>query len=293
MYDPGKERSWEQKYKFFSGQHMKKNFRTYARARHDPFNKDPSWGKGVISNVASECARQNRAPEDLFKGIDTTGDGMLNRPEMKRVIVSVLPTLSDLEVTSLFDIIDQDGSGEVNVGEFCDVVRKGGDEVADEVAKERWRNPIHRMKRIAPARVEGWDHLTGPCEYGRHDKLCEQKTKEIMSRLGPELTNNPKALRHIRNTPRYAAFGGGHDVDRFHGAEWRKYKDTMSKDGTSSIQINLDLPDPGPDVRPGFLCDPRKAISAASGFQCIRQMTSTTPAPAKFGPSLDISAEGD
>merc|ERR1719361_2298584 len=73
LYDPAKERGWEQKYKFFSGAHMKGNYRVFARARHDPFNKDPSWGHSVISNVSIACAKQGKNPEYLFKGIDLTG----------------------------------------------------------------------------------------------------------------------------------------------------------------------------------------------------------------------------
>jgi hypothetical protein len=125
IYNAGEQKTWEQKYKFFSARHMERSYRLFTRARHDPFNKDPVWGKSIVQKVAQACSKRNIKPQSLFHGVDITGDGMLNRPEMKRVVVSVLPALSDEEITAIFDTIDYDHSGEVNVKEFCELIEQG------------------------------------------------------------------------------------------------------------------------------------------------------------------------
>merc|ERR1719378_1175524 len=102
---------------------------------------------------------------------------------MKRVVCGVLPTLSDEEVMAIFDSIDADKSGEVNVKEFCDVVRKGKNFKVTEETAQRWRNPIHRIKRFAPAQVEGWDHLEGDVKFRQCDKLCASMQSEMQGRL--------------------------------------------------------------------------------------------------------------
>jgi hypothetical protein len=276
QYDPVKERGWEQKYKFFSGQHMKGNFRVFARARHDPFNKDPSWGQSVIHNVAAAIERQKKTPADIFNSIDVTGDGTLNRPELKKALVGALPTLSDMEIQAIFDVIDDDNSGEVAIDEFCDALHRGRHVQVPKEKAERWRNPINRMKRFAPATVEGWDHLEGPPQGGRADKLAVAQANQVMKNLGEQLMNTPRALQHQDTTPKYHYFGGGADSRRFHRNEWLKGRATPSTPAESGTP-RFNFPDPGPDLRPGFLCDPTNH-AAARGFSAItpRQTTART-----------------
>lgn len=283
---------------------MKGNYRVFARARHDPFNKDPSWGHSVISNVSIACAKQGKNPEDLFKGIDLTEDGNLNRPEMKRILVGVLPSLSDLELATIFDTIDRDGSGEVNVGEFCEALKAGKITKVSETSAQRWRNPIHRMKRIPPATIEGWDHLQEPCQHSRMDVLCESQTNEVISRLSSTLAGNPRGLTNVNTVPKYHYFGGGADAYRFKRRVWKKENpESFSQGGPTTVDATLPaqpmaqgaqsargspsvrgmprvaIPDPGPDPRPGFLCDPQSRTAlAAQGLSVItpRQLTGTT-----------------
>jgi len=248
---------------------MKGNYRVFARARHDPFNKDPSWGHSVIANVSTACSKQGKNPEDLFKGIDLTGDGTLNRPEMKRVLCSVLPSLSDLELAAIFDTIDNDSSGEVSVREFCDALTRGKTVKVSESSAQRWRNPIHRMKRIPPATIEGWDHLEGSCQHNRMDRLCEAQTNELMGRLGGTLANNPRSLTNANTVPKYHYFGGGAHSERFRRRDWMKENPggfPASEAATTNATLPLQqqsqgslsargtprmaIPDPGPDARP-------------------------------------------
>jgi len=248
MYSRVEQGAWEQKYKFFSGRHMERSYRLYTRARHDPFNKDPSWGKSIIHRFANACADQNVTPESLFHGVDVTGDGNLNRPEMKRVVVSVLPTLSDEELTAIFDTIDADKSGEVNVQEFCEVVRRGKKFKTSEDTAQRWRNPIYRIKRLAPATVEGWDHLEGDVKFKVFDKLCDSMQGEMQSRMGDTLAKTARGGESvISSRPKHAWFTGGADGDRFYKHQWAKDK------VQDPMKLTPRIRDPGAHPRPGWM----------------------------------------
>lgn len=272
LFDPAQEKSWEQKYRFFSAPHMRKNYRTFARARHDPFNKDPSWGKAVIANIAGACEKKGLAPQRIFEGVDVTGDQSLNRPEMKRVLCNVLPQLSDLEIAAVFDAIDQDRSGEVNVGEFCDALVQGKNTAVPMEAAQRWRNPVHRINRVAPAQIEGWDHLVDePCGSGAPERAGDAQAREVMARLGGTLMNTPRALRHTicDKASRHQYFGGGADSARFERSAWLRGRSAPSGSG-AQYTPRLLTADPGPDLRPGFLCDTKgQSGLAARGFSVL------------------------
>lgn len=244
------QKNWEAKYKFFSGRHMDRSYRLFTKARHDPFNKDPSWGKSVMHRVSAICTERNMDPEQLFADCHISGSGDLNRPEMKRVICSVLPTLSDEELTAIFDTIDADHSGEINVKEFCDSIRQGRHlKVAKETA-DRWRNPIHRMKRFAPAQVEGWDHLEGEVKFTQTDKLCDSMQSQMEGRLSDTLTQSAR-LRTSYMTPRskYEFFSGGGDGARFRRQQWTKDREMNDNQDSFTPRIK----DPGPFPKPGWM----------------------------------------
>lgn len=274
QYDPEKERKWEQKYMFFSGNHMKGTFRTYARARHDPFNKDPSWGQAVIHKVAKGIEQKGTTPQGVFNGIDVTGDGTLNRPELKKALISVLPTLSDMEIQAIFDHIDDDHSGEVGLAEFCEAMAHFRHMPVAEEKAERHRNPVHRIKRFPPSIVEGWEHLEGPPAGGRADKVAESLEKEVLGRLTNELMTTPRALQHPAQTAKYHYFNGGGDSARFQRNEWQKRGQTPIEPQPPGTP-RFSFPDPGPDLRPGFLCDPRTRL-AAQGFAALTPRTAVS-----------------
>jgi hypothetical protein len=258
IYNAGEQKTWEQKYKFFSARHMERSYRLFTRARHDPFNKDPVWGKSIISKVAQACSKRNIAPESLFRGVDVTGDGNLNRPEMKRVVVSILPALSDEEITAIFDTVDSDHSGEVNVKEFCQLIEEGKQQSVPAHIATRWRNPIHRITRMAPAQIEGWDHLEGDTRFKQFDKICDTQQIEMQRRLGETLMKSSREIKKREpksddKRPKYQFFCGGGDTDRFRRAQWRKDKDEDPARTTPRIL------DPGPYPKPGWMynCDLR------------------------------------
>jgi len=300
IYNPEEEDIWQRKYQFFSGQHMKAKYRTYAKARHDPFNKDPSWGAAVIHKVAAKCAEQGREFRDLCKDVDVQGDGQLSRPEVKKALTSVMPTLSDMEVSTIFDTIDADRSGEVGVMEFVRTLEGGKNIKIVEGASERWRNPIHRIGRYPPARMEGWDHLdtSSGCSTLRYDKLCQGEADKVIGRLSNTLMSTPRALQHQPREQKYDRFTGGGDAARFHRQAWM----TQDRPGTSSKPEAASRPrsefgprrpstvptfefaDPGMDIRPGFLCDAKaRKTAVAQGFTALTPRTRTVK-PSSLGP---------
>lgn len=268
VYDPQQERSWEKKYKFFSEAKMKATYRTFARARHDPFNKDPAWGKSVLSRFATYCGDRSVKLEDIFHHVDADGDYSLSRPEVKHALCRVLPSLSEQEVVAIFDAIDEDHSGAVSVQEFRKALEWGRNAKFNKESTERHRNPTHRIKRFPPARVDGWEHLrdADSVQGTRYERvgqagslleMCDKETSECLGRLAKTLVHTPRALQHRAQTPKYLYFGGGADSARFHKhsrfGHLAMHADSMSQD----------VPDPGGfDLRPGFLCGARSARQA-------------------------------
>jgi len=254
LYLPSEQKQWEQKYKFFSARHMERSYRLFTRARHDPFNKDPSWGQSIIHRVAASCTKRNVAPETLFTGItncDTSsGNGNLNRNEIKKVVCGALPDLSDEEVTAIFDTIDADKSGDVNIREFCEVVRRGRDMKVNEDHTHRWRNPIHRIRRFAPAQVEGWDHLEGDTKFLQIDKVCDTVQSDMQSRLGQTLGETARGSKKaMASRSRHAWFSGGADCERFRRQQYAK---DMAQDPEKAAAR---ITDPGPFPKPGWWTD--------------------------------------
>jgi len=296
IYNPAEENGWQRKYQFFSGHHMKGKYRVYARARHDPFNKDPSWGTTIIKQVASECAAQGKDLKDVFKNVDVEGDGQLSRPEVKKALTSVMPALSDMEVSAIFDTIDSDRSGEVEVQEFLQTLETCKNTKIVPGAAERWRNPIHRITRFPPSRLEGWDHVdtSAGCSHVRYDKLCQDEAEKVMGRLGQTLAATPRAIQHTPRELKYDRFAGGGDSSRFRRQAWL----TQDRPGTSSrpeatasgqrprselgprrpaTVPTFEFADPGGDVRPGFLCDAKaRKTQVVQGFAALTPRTKTT-----------------
>mmetsp|Transcript_8351 Transcript_8351/g.15195 ORF Transcript_8351/g.15195 Transcript_8351/m.15195 type:complete len:297 (+) Transcript_8351:70-960(+) len=266
VYDPKQERLWEKKYKFFSEAKMKATYRTFARARHDPFNKDPAWGKSVIARFAAFCSDKGLKMEDIFQHVDADGDYSLSRPEVKRALCRVLPSLSDQEVLAIFDVIDEDHSGSVSVQEFRKAMEWGRNARFNKESTERHRNPTHRMKRFPPATIDGWDHLqdADTVQGTRYEKvgtagsmleMCEKETSECLGRLAKTLVHTPRALQHRAQTPKYLYFGGGADSARFHKHSKTDHLDLSDMDPEASF------PDPGGlDLRPGFLCSSNRPV---------------------------------
>eukprot|EP00415_Alexandrium_ostenfeldii_P004633 UN4633 len=172
---------------------------------------------------------------------------------MKRALCGVAPTLSDLEITAACDVVDVDRDGAVNVDNFCAALAQSKPSKISLEAAARWRNPIHRINRVAPAMPEGWDHLEGqPCTADGPGQHSETLTNELVDRLGDMLANTPRALRHtiMDSAPKHQYFSGGADSARFERQSWLRGRSTPRGGRWTPC-----FPDPGPDLRPGFLVE--------------------------------------
>lgn len=282
VYSAAEQKKWEQKYKFFSNRGMEKSYKVFARARHDPFNKDPSWGKSILKKVGSACDSRGVRPEELFTGVDITGDGNLNRPEMKKVILSVLPSMSDQELVAIFDTIDEDHSGEVNVEEFLTVL-KSGMAAAGDPEEAKWRNPVHRTKRFAPAEIEGWSHLEGPPQFNRLEHLVATQQQSMHTRLmEPMAKSSPAGGRPLTSgapscsDSKYHFFVGGGDAERFRRQKWQKEMRKAEASGTVDDFRSCRLTDPGPIPRPGWMYNSELREVVLAGATSQRQGVANT-----------------
>lgn len=273
IYDAQESKEWETKYHFFSGKHMKHNFRLHVNAMHDPFNKQPDWGKSILQRVAHAATSKGLAPEDLFRGVDFYGDGGLDRAEMRKVVLSVLPTLSDQELTAIFDYIDEDKTGEVDIEEFSAAIREGVNAApVDAKLSHKWRNPIRRINRIPPASIEGWDHLRSPPEHKSLSRLCDVQCREVMKRLSGTLGSTDRRQQGRPGSssapPKgYQYFAGGLDTS---GRFCAKYSDRRSV---------TDIPDPGPFVKPGWHWEVHNSLSASTQMAPLVPGTPRTQQP--------------
>jgi hypothetical protein len=194
IYDPEQETEWGLKYRNFSSDHMRRAYKTYAEARHDPFNKCPGWTQAVIRKIAKSMADIGISPEDEFAKLDVSGDGVLDRAEVRSMFMDFVPDLSDTEIIAVFDSIDHADKELVSLQELTQLfwgrptgsgqhVTKGVMEArplqttASQMSDAEYsathgtggnhRTPVHRVKRIPPAQVEGWEHLRDVPASGR------------------------------------------------------------------------------------------------------------------------------
>lgn len=245
------ETHWEQKYRFFSQPKMRSYYRTFANARHDPFNKDPSWGRSIMQKLGDACKNRGCEPNDMF---GRTSDGKLDRTQLQNAIHGVLPSLSDMELTSIFNSSVEAKSGKVDADEFCAKLKKACAEpkVTDDIS-QRWKNPLYRIQRFAPCDLE----LEGRLEDVTHSTNSETKRANTVRARGTlDKIPKPELAETISNdSTAYQYFSGGFDSGRFRRNEWMQARSTgfSASPRHRALKPIEGVPDPGgPDVRPGW-----------------------------------------
>lgn len=78
----------------------------------------------VIVRIASAIARTGFSPLQLFQKVDLDGNGRLSWTELERVICSFQPDLSVSERQAIFRRFDVDGTGDIDVNEFCNTLNQ-------------------------------------------------------------------------------------------------------------------------------------------------------------------------
>lgn len=291
IYDPVVEKEWGLKYRNFSSDHMRRAYRTYAEARHDPFNKSPAWLMSIIRKIGKDMQSQGITAQQEFAKLDISGDGLLERAEVRRLLLSVVPDLGDLELAAIFEVLDEDHSGEVSLEELTHLFfgkngtgskwtskplpgarspRPGDtDQAAQDAAGGQHRTPVHRVKRIPPAQVEGWDHLHRDPKHKMESELLKERDNGMFKRIGGTLCLSPRMHSQMpASVAKYENFGGGGDTAKFHRQQWRKSVRDGEKGGSAASEIPS-IPDPGGmDIKPGYhielarLC-PQYAMTSA------------------------------
>merc|ERR1711879_75988 len=83
-----------------------------------------------------------------------------------------VPDLGDLEMGAVFEILDSDHNNQISTDEVANAFFARHSPRANRVDSNaatassgfdnkglQYRTPVHRVGRLPPARVEGWDHL--------------------------------------------------------------------------------------------------------------------------------------
>lgn len=272
IYDPQKQKAWEKKYQFFSQPKMQASYRIYGQARCDPFNKDPSWGKIIIANVSAAFDSMGIDLHQVFAAARISDDTLLDRVQIKNALCNIISSLSDYEVQTIFDLIDEDGSGAVSVIELCNAIEEGRATVVPEEAAKRWRNPIHRIGRIPPATVEGWDHLVDAPEAPVRNlaEVSQEQLEQTFNNADLPMDAKYGSPNHLLQVlPKHHHFGGGGHTDRFErNRRARAHASGEVCDIEPSVPSMLEIGNSG--LKPGFLCNSdNKEDMKALGFSAF------------------------
>jgi hypothetical protein len=273
------EKHWGEKYRRFSGKHMKGSYVNYAAARRDPLNKDPSWGESVLKKFSVACDAKGVSPSKIFSEMDVDGDRTVCRPELNRALSRIFPEFSENEFTAIFDFIDHDDSGSISITEFVSLLNmnKGYKDLSVQKHALRYRNPLHKINRLAPAKPEGWDHIEAPPSSCGLDQHAGQQLEKMLDRLGPNVTTRSKI-----QLPRYHNFSGGSEL--FSRREWQKAR----KDDDPNVIPAPTLPDPGGMTpKPGWCWSTHTTFDSAATPRAVTPRVTTpqagTPRSSRVG----------
>jgi len=279
IYDPEVDKEWKLKYRNFSSYHMRRAVKVFQEARHDPFNKSPEWGREVVKRVGRHFIAQGISPEAEYAKLDVSHDGSLERAEVRRMLMEVMPDIGDMEIAAIFEIVDKDHSNDISLEELTSVIWgsvPGWNPSAEKDRKEKsssagtsstqtprgneeggtgHRTPAYRVQRHPPAQIEGWDHLQKDPKFKREADLLQAREHNMFRRIGADLCLSPRPAQELPGTyNKYDHFGGGSDVSRFQKKAWRSHVNHQSECGSSVAEIQSSIiPDPGgPDLKPGY-----------------------------------------
>lgn len=62
----------------------------------------------------------------FFKKFDTSGDGRLSKDELTSVFAALNFKINEVDMNSVFEFFDLDGSGSINYKEFLKKMRRSG-----------------------------------------------------------------------------------------------------------------------------------------------------------------------
>lgn len=205
-----------------------------------------------MQKLGEACKHRGCEPKEMF---NNTSDGKLDRAQMQNAIHGVLPSLSDMELTSIFNSSVESSSGKVDAGQFCAKLHKACAEpkISDEIS-QRWKNPLHRIQRFAPCEIELEGHLE---DLSRGSDSETKRTSTVRPRGRLDKIPFPQLPETIssNDSTAYEYFNGGFDSSRFRRHEWMQARSTgfSASPRHRALKPIEGIPDPGgPDVRPGW-----------------------------------------
>ncbi|CAK9075864.1 unnamed protein product [Durusdinium trenchii] len=106
-----------------------------------------SAAEDLMKSVAELLKRKRLRASDLFKKIDSSGDGNVTGEELRMGLHDLGFKLSDADLASIMAVIDKDGGGEVSVKEFDRAMR-----AAEKLPSKKEK---HELSKGIPAKKAG------------------------------------------------------------------------------------------------------------------------------------------
>jgi len=110
----------------------------------DTTPKMTSEAEELMKSVADLLKKKRLRASDLFKKIDSSGDGNVTGEELRAGLSDLGFKLSDADLQSIMSVIDKDGGGEVSVKEFDRAMRAAEKLPAKKEKKDLVQAPVKK-----------------------------------------------------------------------------------------------------------------------------------------------------
>jgi len=167
-----------------------------------------SEAEDLMKSLSDTLKKKRLRASDLFKKIDSSGDGNVSGAELRAGLADLGFKLSDSDLASIMSVIDKDGGGEVSVKEFdralraaeklpskktkaeAEVVKakkaRGG--ITDE-DKEEFRQIFCLFKQLSQARAEGVsDDSVGLTSWDDTGTISVDDLEQLLETVGMKLS---------------------------------------------------------------------------------------------------------
>eukprot|EP00927_Polykrikos_kofoidii_P061198 TRINITY_DN56065_c0_g1_i1.p1 TRINITY_DN56065_c0_g1~~TRINITY_DN56065_c0_g1_i1.p1 ORF type:complete len:376 (-),score=52.93 TRINITY_DN56065_c0_g1_i1:325-1452(-) len=250
IYNRTEWKDWNSKYVRFSNKHMPESaFKIFTRAQHDPLNKQPRWATNLLANIGLNSKNNGVTLPQLFDAADMVSDGLLGREEMRQILLGIDCTLSDAELTYVFDEITKGKKEYINRAEFIGAVEAAMSKRVEEPGDvaHNHRSPIHGVRVYPPGIGAHSYHLLEDSEV---NDVSAPSDCEIDDRLRALLARSPHARRALQarkaptraNASKYQYFSGGGDAERFQRANRRRTRPNCVAEAASTTAGGVSCP---------------------------------------------------
>jgi len=285
IFDERSRTAWARKYAHFSGRHMRSTaYKNFAQARHDPFNKGPTWTRRIFQLLGNSCKRNGITLQELFHAANTKTAGYLSREEMRRVILGVKYDLSDAELAHIFNELDAEHGGDTKCGislqGFCNVVEKAME--AKEFKEIHYQSPV-KVCRLPP-------HLPGNVTFNLEHDVGEieapQNSMSLTDRFAEAIKASPRGPRGTPRleTSKYQYFVGGADSERFTRAKRRGLQQPEVPSSPTPSMLTASRQDPSNNAE-RWVWDSRKRKKVRVPTDAPRLLPSAEAARAATAPA--------